>query len=144
MAAVVLCTGCAEAIRFTRSDPTFIPAARSSLPPVFIDKAPSDIYRAVGTISIVAPEDTSATELASRAAAKGQTIGCDLVIAQALHHTLREADRPSLRLVHEGDEGRSASASGAQLERTQEKPSRTFEFICGVLSAKPEAPRTGA
>jgi hypothetical protein len=132
MAAIAL-AGCGQAEAFKRTDPSYQPVSRNAPSQVYFDRAPAGSYRSVGIIVVDAPMSTPRSEVAARAARKGGSVGCELLVSTPLLD--REARLNSTRflLVHGGSHGETPMApTAASQTAPPEDPVIRYEFICGV------------
>jgi hypothetical protein len=127
---------CAPSGSFVRTDASFTAAARSAAPTLFVDQLPTRPYRAVGRIEVVLPESSTPADVQAAAAAKGRAVGCELLVASALHKKMSivEPGEVGAILVHEFDPER---------HEVQHQAEKTTVFICGVYEA-PAPVRTAA
>jgi hypothetical protein len=89
LALALLAAGCMRAT-FLRTDGRFQPSPRPSPPPIFIDRLPEESYRSVG---IIEPRGADLSARVAAARAKGQELGCDLVLSERIHWTWQNQQR---------------------------------------------------
>ena len=132
LALLPLLPACTRQVRFIRADDAFreVPAVRA--PPVIVDEvdqAQQEPYRAVGMVEVVVPADTPITEVITAAAAKGQEVGCELLVDARLPKRTAgpgSASEFTIRLVHGGTDQYYLPAP----------PPRTYSFVCAILLPK--------
>jgi hypothetical protein len=121
--------GCATA-EFRKTDASFTPVRAAATPKVVFDSMPEKPYRVVGVVSATLEQGSSHEEIERAVVSAGQQAGCDVLVERGFHeshapHGMLEG--APLILAHEGGDERG--------ERQVTRPTRQYEFVCGVYGA---------
>ena len=128
---VLALTACGGGARFMVSDPAYKPSRARFDPDLFVDARPPRDYRSVGVIMV--PSGANAVRMAVD---KGREVGCDLIVARAVHDLYHGT---LLRVI-------PVAQTAGPGEFTQLPPQSTIgaggrerqqSFVCGVYLAPP-------
>ncbi|MBI3073885.1 MAG: hypothetical protein HYY84_17395 [Deltaproteobacteria bacterium] len=124
-------------VEFLKTDGGFVPKKTGKDPEYFVDRIPVKPYRSVGIIEVIAGGAHNIVDVVRAAAEKAQEIGCDLIVARAIH---RVSGLDEMRVLAEFP-GESVVPIQYQAPIvTHSPPSSRFEFICGIYSGDARKP----